>query len=68
MAGQSSTDGNAVYFFCLLLIPFISACEELQPAFGEVFTQLENSAGDKPAFDAGLLLLNESSSFLYFNF
>ncbi len=57
-----------VYFFCLLLIPFILLTKNSNQLLAKFSPNWKTALATSLLLIAGLLLLNESSSFLYFNF
>lgn len=57
-----------VYFFCILLIPFVLTTKNSQELLEKFSPNWKNALAVGLMIVVGLLLLNETSSFLYFNF
>lgn len=66
-ANLPGTD-NLVYFLCILLIPFILLTRNSNELLERFSPNWKNALGVSLMMIAGLLLLNQTSSFLYFNF
>jgi D-alanyl-lipoteichoic acid acyltransferase DltB (MBOAT superfamily) len=62
-----STDTH-VYFFCILLIPFVLTTKNSRELLEKFSPNWKNAITVSLMIVVGLLLLNETSSFLYFNF
>jgi alginate O-acetyltransferase complex protein AlgI len=57
-----------VYFFCILLIPFVLITRNSNELLKNFSPNWKNALAVSLMIVMGLLLLNETSSFLYFNF
>lgn len=57
-----------VYFLCILLIPFVLTMNNSNEFLEKFSPNWKNAGAVSLMIIAGLLLLNETSSFLYFNF
>lgn len=57
-----------VYFLCILLIPFVLITRNSSELLEKFSPNWKNALAVSLMMIAGLLLLNETSSFLYFNF
>jgi len=57
-----------VYFFCVLLIPFVLTTKNSNELLEKFSPTWKNALAVSLMLVVGLLLLNETSSFLYFNF
>ncbi|MHB8138256.1 MAG: MBOAT family O-acyltransferase [Smithellaceae bacterium] len=57
-----------VYFLCILLIPFVLMTKNSRELLEKFSPNWKNALAVSLMMIAGLLLLNETSSFLYFNF
>jgi hypothetical protein len=59
---------TSVYFFCILLIPFVLFTKNSNELLGKFSTNWRTALAASLMMVVGLLLLNDTSSFLYFKF